>query len=133
MDEPRFLDLPTFMRTPFATSLEGLDIGLVGVPFDGGVTNRPGARHGPREIRNQSTQMRSIHPVSRVNPYDLCSVADVGDICFEHLYDLEAAHAEIEAFLAVYEKPVSHPIQPEETTRSATRSSERWRVRPRWA
>ncbi len=98
MDEPRFLGLPTFMRTPIATSLEGVDIGLVGVPFDAGVTNRPGARHGPREIRNQSTQMRSIHPVTRVNPYDLCRVTDVGDICFERLYDLEQAHAEIEAF-----------------------------------
>ena len=61
MEEPRFVDVPTFMRTPLATTLDGLDIGLVGVPFDGGVTNRAGARHGPREIRNQSTQMRAIH------------------------------------------------------------------------
>lgn len=98
MEEPRFIDIPTFMRAPLATALDGLDIGLVGVPFDAGVTNRPGARHGPREIRNQSSQMRTIHPVTRVNPYDLCTVADVGDICFEHLYSLEEAHREIEAF-----------------------------------
>ncbi len=98
MEEPRFLELPTFLRTPFATTLDGLDIGLVGVPFDAGVTNRPGARHGPREIRNQSSQMRSIHPVTRVSPYDLCTVADVGDVCFEQLYNLEEAHGEIETF-----------------------------------
>jgi guanidinopropionase len=98
MDEVRYLGLPTFMRTPVARILEGLDIGLVGVPLDAGVTNRPGTRHGPREIRNQSSNMRTIHPVTRINPYDLCTVADVGDIAFEHLYDLEEAHGEIEAF-----------------------------------
>jgi len=98
MDEARYLGLPTFMRTPYAGSLEGLDIGLVGVPLDAGVTNRPGTRHGPREIRNQSSNMRTIHPVTRVNPYDLCTVADVGDVAFEHVYDLEKAHQEIEAF-----------------------------------
>ncbi len=98
MDEPRFVDLPTFMRTPLATTLDDLDIGLVGVPFDGGVTNRPGARHGPREIRSQSSLTRKIHPVTRVDPFDLCRVADVGDVCFEHLYSLEEAHAEVEDF-----------------------------------
>ena len=98
MDEPRFVDLPTFMRTPLATTLEGLDIGLVGVPFDGGVTNRAGARHGPREIRSQSSMTRKIHPLTRVNPFELCRVADVGDVWFEHLYSLEEAHREIEIF-----------------------------------
>lgn len=98
MGDARYLGLPTFMRTPFAGSLEGLDIGLVGVPLDAGVTNRPGTRHGPREIRNQSSNMRAIHPVTGVNPYDLCTMADLGDVAFEHLYDLDKAHAEIEAF-----------------------------------
>lgn len=46
--QPRYSGIPTFMRTPFVPDLEGLDIALVGVPFDGGVTNRTGARHGPR-------------------------------------------------------------------------------------
>ena len=98
MEEPRFVDVPTFMRAPLATTLDGLDIGLIGVPFDAGVTNRPGARHGPREIRNQSSQLRAIHHVTKVNPYDLCKVADIGDVCFQHLYDIEKAHGEIEAF-----------------------------------
>ena len=60
MREPRFTGLPTFMRAPFAESLEGLDIALIGVPTDIGVTNRPGARHGPREIRNASSLMRAF-------------------------------------------------------------------------
>ena len=46
---PRYTGLSTFMRTPYREDLEGLDIALVGIPFDGGVTNRTGARHGPRE------------------------------------------------------------------------------------
>ena len=58
--EPRYSGMPTFMRTPLATSLNDLDIALAGIPYDGGVTNRSGARHGPREIRNQSTLMRNI-------------------------------------------------------------------------
>ena len=49
------------MRTPYAELLDEVDIGLIGVPFDGGVTNRTGARHGPREIRNQSSLMRRIN------------------------------------------------------------------------
>ncbi len=98
MDEVRYVGIPSFMRAPVATTLDDLGIGIVGVPFDAAVTNRPGARHGPREIRNQSSNMRTIHPVTRVNPYELCRVADVGDVGFEHVYDLERAHGEIEAF-----------------------------------
>jgi guanidinopropionase len=50
------------------------------VPFHGAVTNRPGTRHGPREIRNASSQMRAIHHVSKINPYELCRVGDLGDV-----------------------------------------------------
>ena len=49
------------------------------MPWDGGTTNRPGARHGPREIRNMSTLMRRVHHVSLVAPYELCRVGDHGD------------------------------------------------------
>ena len=54
-------------------------IGLIGVPFDAAVTNRPGARHGPREIRNMSSLMRTTHHVTRINPYELCRIGDLGD------------------------------------------------------
>lgn len=76
---PRFAGLPTFMRLPISTSALGVDIGLVGVPFDGGTTNRAGARHGPREIRNASSFMRRIHHATGISPYDLARVADLGD------------------------------------------------------
>jgi guanidinopropionase len=60
MTLPRYMGVPTFMRTPYQADPAGLDIALIGVPYDGAVTNRAGARHGPREIRNQSSLMRSI-------------------------------------------------------------------------
>ena len=71
------MGIPTFMRTPYHPDPAGLDIALIGMPCDGGVTNRPGTRHGPREIRNQSSLMRSIHHVTRVDPYALCEIADI--------------------------------------------------------
>src|SRR5260370_38183544 len=55
---PRFGEIATFMRLPIERDPKKLDIALVGLPFDGGTTNRPGARHGPPEIRSPPTLMR---------------------------------------------------------------------------
>lgn len=77
---PRFAGIATFMRLPYAASPAGLDIALAGVPWDGGTTNRAGARHGPREIRNQSTLIRRIHPESGIAPFALVRAADIGDV-----------------------------------------------------
>ncbi|MGO4837560.1 arginase family protein, partial [Rhizobiaceae sp. 2RAB30] len=79
-DVPRFAGQSTFMRLPAVQSAEGLDIALVGIPWDGGTTNRAGARHGPREIRNQSSLMRRVHHVSGTEPFSIANVADVGDV-----------------------------------------------------
>lgn len=77
---PRFAGHSTFMRLPAVQSAEGLDIALVGIPWDGGTTNRAGARHGPREIRNQSSLMRRVHHVSGTEPFSIANVADIGDL-----------------------------------------------------
>lgn len=98
MKEPRFTEIATFMRAPLASSLENVDIGLIGVPTDLGVTNRPGARHGPREIRNASSLMRGYNLGLGVNPYELCRIADLGDVRLSHRYDLEKQNEDIEAF-----------------------------------
>jgi guanidinopropionase len=95
MKEPRYAEIATFMRTPLAASLEDVDIGLIGVPTDLGVTNRPGARHGPREIRNSSSLMRAFNLGLRMNPYELCRIADLGDVRFTGRYDLELQTAQI--------------------------------------
>jgi guanidinopropionase len=83
LDLPRFAGLPTFMRLPFVASedadFSAVHIGIVGVPWDGGTTNRPGARHGPRQLRDLSTMIRRLHPVSGLDPFALCNCADLGD------------------------------------------------------
>ena len=91
MVRPRYLGIATFMRAPLIEDLSSVDIGLAGIPFDGGVTNRPGARHGPREIRNQSSLMRKVNQASGINPYALCRVGDVGDAWVEKPYELTGA------------------------------------------
>jgi guanidinopropionase len=83
MQVPRFAGVPTFVRLPFvpleADRIQNVDIGLVGVPWDTGTTNRPGARHGPRQLRNLSTIIRARHPVSGLTPFEACNCADLGD------------------------------------------------------
>jgi len=78
---PRFAGIPTFMRLPYIAvdEADAVDIGMIGVPWDGGTTNRAGARHGPRQMRDQSTLMRNVHHVTGVRPYELANCADLGD------------------------------------------------------
>jgi guanidinopropionase len=97
---PRYAGVPTFMRTPLAGDLSQLDIALVGVPYDGATEARPGARHGPRQIRDLSSMMRAIHPLTRIDPYQLCNIADAGDVPLSHALDIPSSMAEIEAFYA---------------------------------
>ena len=54
MTTPRYADVATFFRLPIEKKPSKIDIGIIGVPWDGGTTNRPGARHGPREVRNST-------------------------------------------------------------------------------
>jgi len=99
MAVPRFGEVATFMRLPIERDPKKLDIALIGVPWDGGTTNRPGARHGPREIRNMSTLMRRVHHVSKVAPYELCRVGDHGDTPVNPI-DLTDSLRRIERFFA---------------------------------
>jgi agmatinase len=76
----RFTGVPTFMRLPLITDPRELEVALVGVPFDGGTTYRPGARFGPRHIREQSAIIRPWNPVLGVNPFAKRRTADFGDL-----------------------------------------------------
>ncbi|MEP3843874.1 MAG: agmatinase [Paracoccaceae bacterium] len=84
MEIPRFAGVPTFMRLPYVTpdhpAYDQVQFGLVGVPWDAGTTNRPGPRHGPRQLRDLSTMIRAGNPVTGVNPFDLVNCADLGDV-----------------------------------------------------
>jgi agmatinase len=77
---PRFGQIATFMLLPAAAALEGLDVALLGIPYDGGTSYRAGARFGPRAIREQSSLIRSWHPVLKVHPFERLRVADCGDV-----------------------------------------------------
>jgi hypothetical protein len=77
---PRFSGIPTFIRLPHITRPEKLDVALVGVPFDGGTSYRPGPRFGPRNIRVQSAMIRPYNPVLKINPLEKLRIADFGDL-----------------------------------------------------
>src|SRR5262249_16290689 len=77
---PRFAQPATFMRLPHVEDPRGLDVAIVGVPYDGGTSYRPGGRLGPREIRSQSSLIRSYSYFQKVAPFDRLNVADVGDV-----------------------------------------------------
>jgi guanidinopropionase len=98
MQRPRFTGLASFFRLPyqedFATNPP--QIGVMGIPYDGGVTNRPGARHGPREVRNQSSLMRRINQATGLSPFETVRAADIGDAWISRPYELEGAHKEIQ-------------------------------------
>lgn len=93
---PRYVGLPTFLRAPYNEEMHDVDIGLVGVPFDGGVTNRPGARHGPREVRNQSTLIRMKNQATGIAPHEICRVADIGDAWVPSPFELKGSHLAIQ-------------------------------------
>ena len=95
---PRYTGIPTFFRTPYSESLADTDIGVIGVPYDGGVTNRTGARHGPRAVRDQSSLLRRLHPTTKLAPFDVARVRDLGDCWIEQPFTLEGSLGEIAAF-----------------------------------
>ncbi|PPQ26763.1 agmatinase [Rhodopila globiformis] len=95
---PRHTGIASFFRAPISQQLDGVDIGLIGVPFDGGVTHRSGTRHGPRAVRDQSTLLRRINAATQVTPFATARVRDLGDCWIEQPYELVTALKEIETF-----------------------------------
>jgi agmatinase len=106
---PRFGQIATFMLLPAAPSPAGLDVALLGIPYDGGTSYRTGARFGPRAVREQSSLIRSWNPVLKVHPFERLRVADCGDvdvvpISIERTY--EVVTARIDEVLAAGARPV---------------------------
>lgn len=100
-DLPRFAGMPSFMRLPHVglddPRLSEVQIGLIGVPWDGGTTNRPGPRHGPRQLRDLSTMIRAGNGATGVRPFELCNCADLGDVA-PNPADLHDSMARVTAF-----------------------------------
>lgn len=83
--ENTFAGVPSFLRRTLTTDPKGVDIGILGVPFDQAVTNRPGARFGPRAIREASALQAPDPPYGwDVDPMCEYDVADLGDLAFDY-------------------------------------------------
>jgi agmatinase len=96
LEVPRFAGRSTFARLPRRDEVERCDVAVVGIPFDSGVTYRPGARFGPHAIRNATRLLRSYHPGLDVHPFAEQQVADAGDVACNP-FDLAEAISQIEA------------------------------------
>jgi agmatinase len=78
---PRFAGSATFARLPRIDEVSAFDVALLGAPFDGGVSFRPGARFGPSAIRQASRHLRpAYNPAQDVSPYDVLQAVDAGDV-----------------------------------------------------
>ncbi|MEX0756293.1 MAG: agmatinase [Actinomycetota bacterium] len=93
---PRFAGPSTFARLPRLDEVDRCDVAIVGVPFDSGVSYRPGARFGPNAVRNATRLLRSYHPGLDVEPFAAQQVADAGDVgC--NPFDIAEAITQVEA------------------------------------
>jgi agmatinase len=93
---PRFAGPETFARLPRLDEVERAHVAILGVPFDAGVSYRPGARFGPAAIRAGSKLLRAYHPALDVEPWLVRQVADAGDVAVNP-FDIAEAIGQIEA------------------------------------
>ena len=111
-DLPRFAGVPTFMRLPHVAledpRLSDVQVGLIGIPWDSGTTNRPGPRHGPRQLRDMSTMIRAQNGATGIRPFDLVNCADLGDVP-PNPADL---HESMDRIAGVYDRVLAKGIVP---------------------
>jgi agmatinase len=101
---PRYSGIATFARLPRIEDVPRADIAVVGIPFDSGVSYRPGTRFGPSHVRESSRLLRPYNPAQDVSPFAIAQVVDAGDIPVNP-FDLTEAVSEVErAALALGEQ-----------------------------
>ena len=93
---PRYAGETTFARLPRLADVSDADIAVWGVPFDGGVSYRPGARFGPNHVRQSSRLLRPYNPAQEVEPFLRAQVADAGDLGVNP-FSIDEAIAAVEA------------------------------------
>jgi agmatinase len=93
---PRYAGLSTFARLPRREDVASMDVAIVGVPFDSGVSYRPGARFGPAHVRQSSRLLRPFNPALGVSPFSDKQVVDAGDIAVNPFH-IQQAIKEVEA------------------------------------
>ncbi|MFB9323905.1 agmatinase [Cryptosporangium minutisporangium] len=99
---PRYAGPSTFAQLPRADEVPAADVAVLGVPFDSGVSYRPGARFGPNHIRTASKLLRPYNPALDVAPFAVQQVVDAGDLAVNP-FDISEAVATIEAAARAYE------------------------------
>jgi agmatinase len=95
LQSPRFTGPSTFARLPYVRAIEDVDLAVVGVPFDTGVTYRVGGRFGPNAVRAASVMLRPYNPNLDVKPFEVLSCVDYGDVAIVPGY-IERSYAAIE-------------------------------------
>ena len=93
---PRFAGPATFARLPRIDEVSDVDVAVVGVPFDAGVSYRPGARFGPAHVRESSRLLRPYNPAQDVEPFARQQVVDAGDLAVNP-FSIEEAIGQVEA------------------------------------
>lgn len=93
---PRYAGIASYAKLPMLHEVESADIAIMGVPFDSGVSFRPGARFGPSHVREASRLIRPYNPAQGVSPFALAQVVDAGDIT-ANPFNIAEAVAQIEA------------------------------------
>jgi len=80
LTSPRYAGVKTFARCPLVADPAGVDVAVLGIPFDTGTTNRPGTRFGPEAVRSASIALRPYNPAQKTQVFGRLSVADLGDV-----------------------------------------------------
>lgn len=109
MKVPRYAGLTTFARLPRLEDVQDYDVAVVGVPFDSGVTYRPGARFGPAHIRQASRLLRPYNPALDAQPFRDAQIVDAGDIA-ANPFDIEEAIQQTRAGLAALMTSTGRPV-----------------------
>ena len=99
LKSPRFTGPSTFARLPYVRTLQEVDVAIVGVPFDTGVTYRVGGRFGPNAIRSASVMLRPYNANLEVAPFEVLSCVDYGDVAIVPGYT-ERSYTAIEEAVA---------------------------------
>lgn len=106
---PRYAGLTTFARLPRLEDVDDYDVAVVGVPWDSGVTYRPGARFGPSAIRQASRLLRPYNPALDAQPFRHAQVVDAGDVA-ANPFDIARAIDETREGLAALITPAGRPV-----------------------
>ncbi|HMB58276.1 MAG TPA: arginase family protein, partial [Xanthomonadales bacterium] len=105
---PRFAGIASMFRLPVQSSVQGLDVAIVGVPLDIGTSNRVGTRYGPRQIRCESVLIRPYGMATGAAPFDSFQIADTGDVAL-NAFNLAKSIDIIENH---YQELLKHPVVP---------------------